>query len=109
MPPIRSIDIPSIYLYNLEINPNEIELKRKLPFRYNLPSVYRSDYGEIKYKIVNRYLSPIVNFQKYEEFKYIIDAVFLPITPGSYKIKFSYYPFENIKSSETIKIYQNNN
>lgn len=104
--PIKAVDVPLYYATLLETNVSDITLKTRLPFRYNLPTFYRQDYGELKYKVVNKFMYPTVNFEKYNLFKDLIDNLYVPISIGTYKIKIKYKLNEDEFSSEVNKIYE---
>jgi hypothetical protein len=108
LPPVRSLDISQTYLNNLHPNSSEMEIRRRLPFRYLLTNAYWSDYENLKVKIVNRYMNGTINWPKYNEFKYIIDGIFPSMKIGSYKVKIKYMINEGLHTNEIIKIYNKN-
>ena len=106
--PVKAVDVPLYYRTLLETNASDITLKTRLPFRYNLPTFYRQDYGELKYKLINKFMYPTVNFEKYNLYKDLIDNLYVPISIGAYKIKIKYELNEGEFSSEVSKIYNRN-
>ena len=106
-PPKLALPLLSSYLTNLEYEVNEKMLRTTFPFRYNLGIAYKMDWVDIHSQIVNAYTdglipkdSPILNF---------LDADYLFMRYGSYRIKLSYKLPGNIMGTNAIYRFKNLN
>lgn len=108
LPPVRSINIPGYYQFELQSNPTSQFVNQRMPFRYNMPYAYKNDHVDLRYQIVNRYMSTPVNFAKYQEFKYLIESTFPLIPLGNYKMKVSYKLLGNEFSSTGERLFNRN-
>lgn len=108
LPATKAIDIQGYYQSYSQSNSNSSFVNDRLPFRYNLPSVYKGDYKNMRDQIINKYMNTPVNWQKYNQYKYLIDSTF-PILPiGGYKIKINYSLNNGEFTSTSSKIFNRN-
>ena len=108
LPPVRSINIPGYYQFELQNNPTSQFVNQRLPFRYNMPLAYKTDYSDLHYQVVNRFMGTPVNWAKYNQYRFFIDSSFPIIPYGNYKIKIKYLLNENEFSYNGEKIYNRN-
>ena len=90
LPPVRSINIPGYYQLELQNNANSSFVNQRLPFRYNMPLAYKTDYSDLHYQVVNQFMATPVNWVKYNQYRTFIDSTFPVIPLGNYKIKITY-------------------
>jgi hypothetical protein len=88
-PPTKGIELLTWYQAYLTNDPTNPYLKERLPYRYNQPYYYKSDFMAIQYKIVNKYLNS-QNQSMIEKYNYIINGSFPIIRDGKYNIKLNY-------------------
>lgn len=106
-PPKYALPILSSYLSNLEYEVNDQRLRTTFPFYYNLGLVYKEDWMDMQSQIVNDYVdglisngSPILNF---------LDADYLFMRYGFYKIKLSYILPGGRRSTSAVYNFKNPN
>jgi hypothetical protein len=89
IPPIKGIELLTWYQDYLINNPNSSSLKDRLPYRYNQPYYYKTDFVDLQYKIVNKYLNS-QNQSMIQKYDYIIHGSFPMIQDGTYNIRLNY-------------------
>ncbi|UTN06333.1 hypothetical protein L0669_10590 [Flavobacterium bizetiae] len=89
LPPVRGIELLTWYQDFLINNPSSPYLKDRLPYRYNLPYYYKTDFVDIQYKIVSKYVDSH-NPSMAQRYNYIINSQFPMIPDGTYNIKLNY-------------------
>ncbi|WP_192500486.1 hypothetical protein [Flavobacterium sp. PL002] len=89
IPPIKGVEIMAWYQDYILNNPNSFMLKEYLPYRYNLPYYYKTDFVNLRYKVVNKYLNTL-NQAMITKYDYIINGKFPYIKQGTYTIKLNY-------------------
>ncbi|MGO4773747.1 hypothetical protein ACEN2I_19000 [Flavobacterium sp. W22_SRS_FK3] len=89
VPPTKGVETLAWYQDYLINNPTSYMLKEYLPFRYNLPYYYKTDFVNLRYKVVNKYLNTL-NQQMVTKYDYIINGKFPYIKQGTYNIKLNY-------------------
>lgn len=89
VPPTKGIEVLAWYQDYLINNPNSSNLRNYLPFRYNQPYYYKTDFVNIRYKVVNKYLNTL-NQSMIQKYDYIINGQFPFIKKGNYNIKLNY-------------------
>lgn len=89
IPPTKGVEILAWYQDYLINNPNSSYLRTYLPFRYNQPYYYKTDFVNIRYKVVNKYLNTL-NQNMIQKYDYLINGQFPFIKKGSYNIKLIY-------------------
>ena len=90
--PKKAMTIFNWYQTNLENEVDDIFLKARLPFRYNLPKYYAQDYYDIRTKIVNEYLGDTERYKdEIEHYSNVITSNFPSIIKAEdYSIKMQY-------------------
>ncbi|MBO9585411.1 MAG: hypothetical protein J7574_14705 [Flavobacterium sp.] len=89
VPPTKGVETLAWYQDYLINNPTSYMLKEYLPYRYNLPYYYKTDFVNLRYKVVNKYLNTL-NQQMVTKYDYIINGKFPYIKQGTYNIKLNY-------------------
>lgn len=89
IPPTKGIELLTWYQSDLANNPNSSYLRERLPYRYNQPYYYKTDFVNLQYKVVNKYLNSL-NPAMIERYNYIINGIFPMIQDGNYSIKLNY-------------------
>lgn len=89
VPPTKGVETLAWYQDYLINNPTSFMLKEYLPYRYNLPYYYKTDFVNLRYKVVNKYLNTL-NQQMVTKYDYIINGKFPYIKQGNYNIKLNY-------------------
>jgi hypothetical protein len=89
VPPVRAVETLVWYQDYIINNPTSFMLKEYLPYRYNLPYYYKSDFRDLRYKIANKYLNS-QNQAMIQKYNYLINGEFPYIKKGSYNIKLNY-------------------
>jgi hypothetical protein len=89
IPPTKGVELMTWYQDYLINNPTSTYLKERLPYRYNQPFQYKSDFVDIQYKIVNKYVNSS-NQSMIQKYNYIIQGQFPIIRNGIYNIKLNY-------------------
>jgi hypothetical protein len=89
IPPVRGVEILTWYQDYIVNNPTSFMLKEYLPYRYNLPFYYKTDFVNLRYKVVNKYLNT-VNPAIATKYNYIINGTFPYIKEGNYNLKLNY-------------------
>ncbi|MCD0469156.1 hypothetical protein [Flavobacterium sp. JAS] len=87
--PVKAIEVMSWYQDYAMNMPTNFMLKEYLPFRYNLPYYYKTDFVQLRYKIANKYVNTL-NQAMIEKYNYIINGQFPYIRKGTYNIKLNY-------------------
>ncbi len=108
LPPIRSINIPGYYQFELQNNPSSQFVNQRLPFRYNMPLTYKEDFSDLHNRVVNQFMVTPVNWAKYIQYKYLIDSTFPVIPIGNYKVKLIYNVSGSEFTTNNEKIYNRN-
>ncbi|OMQ13411.1 hypothetical protein [[Flexibacter] sp. ATCC 35103] len=88
-PPVKGIELLTMYLSELTYNPKSAYLRERLPYRYNQPFYYKEDFVKIQYKVINKYLNT-QNQSMINKYNYIIRGVFPMIKDGAYNMKLNY-------------------
>ena len=88
-PPTKGIELLTWYQSDLANNPNSSYLKERLPYRYNQPYYYKTDFVNLQYKVVNKYVNSL-NPAVVASYNYIINGTFPMIQDGKYNIKLNY-------------------
>jgi hypothetical protein len=89
IPPTKGIELLTWYQSYLINDSNSSYLKDRLPYRYNQPYYYKTDFVDLQYKVVNKYLSS-GNKDMIDKYNYIINGQFPMIKDGTYNIKLNY-------------------
>nr|WP_294785601.1 hypothetical protein [uncultured Flavobacterium sp.] len=89
LPPTKGIELLTWYQSYLTNDPGNAYLKERLPYRYNQPYYYKTDFLDIQYKLVNKYLNS-GNQAMIDKYSYIINGAFPMIRDGKYNIKLNY-------------------
>lgn len=89
LPPIKGVETLAWYRDDLMNNATSYTLKEYLPYRYNLPYYYKTDFVALRYKVVNKYLNTANQVLK-TKYDYIINGTFPYIKKGNYNIKLNY-------------------
>ena len=89
VPPTKGVETLAWYQDYIINNPTSYMLKEYLPYRYNLPFYYKTDFVNLRYKVVNKYLNSL-NQQMISKYDYIINGKFPYIKQGQYNIKLNY-------------------
>lgn len=89
IPPTKGIELLTWYQSYLVNDPNNSYLKDRLPYRYNQPYYYKTDFVNLQYKVVNKYLNS-GNKDMIDKYNYIINGRFPMIEDGTYNIKLNY-------------------
>lgn len=89
VPPVKGVETLAWYQDYIINNPTSFMLKEYLPYRYNLPYYYKTDFVNLRYKVVNKYLNTL-NQQMISKYNYIINGQFPYIKKGTYNIKLNY-------------------
>lgn len=89
VPPVRAVETLAWYQDFIINNPSSFMLKEYLPFRYNLPYYYKSDFKDLRYKVANKYVNSL-NQAMIQKYNYLINGEFPYIKKGTYKIKLNY-------------------
>jgi len=89
IPPVKAIEVMSWYQDYAMNTPTSFMLKEYLPFRYNLPYYYKTDFVQLRYKIVNKYVNTL-NQSMIAKYNYVINGQFPYIRKGTYNIKLNY-------------------
>ncbi|MDX6181602.1 hypothetical protein SGQ44_06320 [Flavobacterium sp. Fl-77] len=89
IPPIKGVETMAWYQDYILNNPSSFMLKEYLPYRYNLPYYYKTDFVNLRYKVVNKYLNTL-NQAMITKYDYIINGKFPYIKQGIYTIKLNY-------------------
>ncbi|RKR08300.1 hypothetical protein C8C83_5538 [Flavobacterium sp. 90] len=89
VPPTKGVETLAWYQDYIINNPTSYMLKEYLPYRYNLPYYYKTDFVNLRYKVVNKYLNTL-NQQMVNKYDYIINGRFPYIKQGQYNIKLNY-------------------
>ncbi|MEP2278701.1 MAG: hypothetical protein ABJI11_04675, partial [Maribacter sp.] len=85
VPPKRSFYIGNEYLAHIDNNPNSHWVKNRIPFVYNLPFQYKTDFIYLRQQIANRYSRTDGDTTLYDSFKYLIESSFPPLPLGRNK------------------------
>ena len=89
VPPVKGVEVSAWYQSYIINNPDSFMLKEYLPFRYNLPSYYKSDFKDLRYKVSSKYVdSPNQDMMK--KYDYLLHGEFPYIKKGAYNIKLNY-------------------
>lgn len=89
LPPTKGIELLTWYQSDLTNNPSSAYLRDRLPYRYNQPYYYKTDFINLQYKVINKYVNssdPAMS-RKYD---YIINGIFPMIKDGAYNVKLNY-------------------
>lgn len=89
VPPIKGVETLVWYQDYLMNNSSSAMLRDYLPYRYNLPFYYKTDFVDLRYKVVNKYLNT-TNQDMKSKYDYIINGTFPYIKKGNYNIKLNY-------------------
>ncbi|MEO7976509.1 hypothetical protein [Flavobacterium sp.] len=89
IPPAKGVETMAWYQDYIFNNPTSFMLKEYLPYRYNLPFYYKTDFIDLRYKIVNKYLNSS-NQAMIAKYNYIINGEFPYIKNGTYNVKLNY-------------------
>lgn len=89
IPPTKGVELMTWYQDYLINNPTSNYLKERLPYRYNQPFHYKTDFLNIQYKVVNKYTNTS-NQSMIQKYNYIIQGQFPMIINGVYNIKLNY-------------------
>ncbi|MBF4463905.1 hypothetical protein [Flavobacterium sp. LC2016-12] len=89
LPPTKGIELLTWYQSYLTNDPGNPYLKERLPYRYNQPYYYKTDFLALQYKLVNKYLNS-ENQAMIDKYNYIINGSFPMIKDGKYNIKLNY-------------------
>lgn len=89
VPPTKGVETLAWYQDYIINNPTSYMLKDYLPYRYNLPYYYKTDFVNLRYKVVNKYLNTL-NQQMITKYDYIINGRFPYIKQGQYNVKLNY-------------------
>jgi len=87
--PVKAIEVMSWYQDDTMNTPTNFTLKEYLPFRYNLPYYYKTDFVQLRYKILNKYVNTL-NQAMIAKYEYITKGQFPYIRKGTYNIKLNY-------------------
>jgi hypothetical protein len=87
--PAKAIDVLSWYAIDFISYQTDPDLKTYLPYRYNLPIYYKSDFLSLRDQVINKYVNT-GNSSMAQKYNYIISGQFIPIQMGVYKVKFTY-------------------
>jgi hypothetical protein len=89
VPPVKGVEVLAWYQSYIINNPDSFMLKEYLPFRYNQPSYYKSDFKDLRYKVSSKYVdSP--NQEMMKKYDYLLHGEFPYIKQGTYNIKLNY-------------------
>ncbi|QKJ63454.1 hypothetical protein [Flavobacterium sp. M31R6] len=88
-PPVRAVEVLAWYQDYIINSPSCFMLKEYLPFRYNLPFYYKTDFKDLRYKVANKYINSS-NQTMIQKYDYLINGEFPYIKQGTYKIKLNY-------------------
>ncbi|MBF4516614.1 hypothetical protein IRZ71_09670 [Flavobacterium sp. ANB] len=88
-PPTKGIELLTWYQSDLTNNPKSSYLRERLPYRYNQPYYYKTDFTNLQYRVVNKYVNG-QNPGMSERYNYIINGTFPMIQDGNYNIKLNY-------------------
>ncbi|TRX33239.1 hypothetical protein FNW52_15890 [Flavobacterium sp. ZT3R18] len=89
VPPVKGVEVLAWYQSYIINNPSSFMLKEYLPFRYNQPSYYKSDFKDLRYKVSSKYVdSP--NQAMMQKYDYLLHGEFPYIKQGTYNIKLNY-------------------
>ncbi|MFV8363636.1 hypothetical protein ACNQGO_09620 [Flavobacterium sp. ZT3P35] len=89
LPPTKGVETLAWYQDDLMNNATSYMLKEYLPYRYNLPFYYKTDFVDLRYKVVNKYLNTANQVMK-TKYDYIINGQFPYLKKGNYNIKLKY-------------------
>ncbi|WP_082923193.1 hypothetical protein [Flavobacterium succinicans] len=89
VPPTKGVETLVWYQDYLINNSSSFMLRDYLPYRYNLPFYYKTDFVDLRYKVVNKYLNT-TNQEMISKYDYIINGTFPYIKKGNYNIKLNY-------------------
>ncbi len=89
IPPTKGVETLVWYQDYLMNNSSSFMLRDYLPYRYNLPFYYKTDFVDLRYKVVNKYLNT-TNQDMKSKYDYIINGTFPYIKKGNYNIKLNY-------------------
>ncbi|TWI01144.1 hypothetical protein IQ05_00711 [Flavobacterium tiangeerense] len=89
IPPTKGVETLAWYQDDLMNNATSYMLKEYLPYRYNLPFYFKTDFVDLRYKVVNKYLNTANQVMK-TKYDYIINGTFPYIKKGNYNIKLNY-------------------
>lgn len=89
IPPTKGVETLAWYQDDLMNNATSYMLKEYLPYRYNLPFYFKTDFVDLRYKVVNKYLNTANQVMK-TKYDYIINVTFPYIKKGNYNIKLNY-------------------
>ena len=89
VPPTKGVETLVWYQDYLMNNSSSFMLRDYLPYRYNLPFYYKTDFIDLRYKLVNKYLNT-TNQDMKNKYDYIINGTFPYIKKGNYNIKLNY-------------------
>ena len=100
LPPDRAVLLLTWYPDYLQNSPNDPILNTRLPYSYNLPHYYYSDFIDLRTKVTNAYYS-----SGNHSYDYIINSSFPMMPQGSYKVRYTYVLPGNIEGSHYDYIY----
>ena len=89
VPPTKGVETLVWYLDYIMNNSSSFMLRDYLPYRYNLPFYYKTDFVNLRYKVVNKYLNT-TNQEMISKYDYIINGQFPYLKKGNYNIKLNY-------------------
>lgn len=103
--PVRALTIAGSYLSMItQENYSNSEVLDYLPYVYDLPRVYKSDFLDLQSQIVNKYLGT----RQQADYKKFIEGYFPFITNGDYEVDYRYVlPDGKIGSSFKVKYRKN--
>lgn len=89
VPPTKGVETLVWYQDYIMNNSSSFMLRDYLPYRYNLPFYYKTDFVDLRYKVVNKYLNTANEVMK-TKYDYIINGTFPYLKKGNYNIKLNY-------------------
>lgn len=89
VPPTKGVETLVWYQDYITNNSRSFMLRDYLPYRYNLPFYYKTDFVDLRYKVVNKYLNTANQVMK-TKYDYIINGQFPYLKKGNYNIKLKY-------------------
>lgn len=102
-PPVRAIPLSTQYLTEIEGNNFYGMARSRFPFIYNLPQLYKEDFGDIQHKVVNRFLGT----PQQSQYSGLIMAYYRFIRHGYYKVGFQYVMPDGTTGSRAVFEYYN--
>jgi hypothetical protein len=95
IPPAKALPVRSDYLTQIEQGLYDGLVKRRFPYYYNLPAVYREDFTDLQNQVVNRYLG-----KGGATYNHFLQGTFPFISSENYNIRMQYVMPGDVKGSE---------